>query len=98
MTRPMILLLERTQAARDAMHKLVKTENCEVVSSETFAEGLNHIYEEQGFDALYHQSQDTTSRGSSTASGCDTCLPTTVPAGDGERFPRYWSVPTGYPY
>jgi DNA-binding NtrC family response regulator len=52
MTRPKILLLERTAAARDAMRKLLERENCEVVSSGTFADGLNQIYEQQSFDAL----------------------------------------------
>jgi len=52
MTRPKILLLERTAAARDAMRKLLESENCEVVSSGTFAESLSEIYEQQNFDVL----------------------------------------------
>jgi DNA-binding NtrC family response regulator len=52
MTRPKVLLLERTAAARDAMRRLLESENCEVVSSETFAEGLTQILAQQDFDAL----------------------------------------------
>jgi DNA-binding NtrC family response regulator len=52
MTRPKILLLERNAATRDAIRESLESENCEVVSSGTFAESLNQIYEQQGFDAV----------------------------------------------
>jgi DNA-binding NtrC family response regulator len=52
MTRPEILLLERTAAIRHAMRESLESENCEVVSSRTFSEGLDQIYERQDFDVL----------------------------------------------
>ena len=52
MTRPKILLLEHAAAIRDAMRESLESENCEVVSSRTFAEGLDQIYERQDFDVL----------------------------------------------
>jgi DNA-binding NtrC family response regulator len=52
MTRPKILLLERTTASRDAMQKMLEIENYEVVSSGTIDEGLSQIYEQQDFDVL----------------------------------------------
>jgi DNA-binding NtrC family response regulator len=52
MTRTKVLLLERTDAARDAMQTLLESENCEVVSSGTFAESLRQIYAQQDFDVL----------------------------------------------
>jgi DNA-binding NtrC family response regulator len=52
MTRPKVLLLERSTASREAMQKLLESENCEVISSGTFAESLDQIYEQQDFDLL----------------------------------------------
>jgi DNA-binding NtrC family response regulator len=52
MTRPKVLLLERTAAIHDAMRESLESENCEVVSSRTFAESLDQIYERQDFDVL----------------------------------------------
>jgi DNA-binding NtrC family response regulator len=52
MTRPKVLLLERIEAARDAMRRLLESENCEVVLSGTFAESLTQILAQQNFDAL----------------------------------------------
>ena len=51
MTRPKVLLLERSDAARDATRELLESENCDVILAGTLAEGLNQISAES-FDAL----------------------------------------------
>lgn len=51
MTRPKILLVDGTDDTRDAMRESLENENCDVVSSETIAEGLGQILA-QHFDVL----------------------------------------------